>query len=155
MKSVLECRDFLEYNWKLFNSGYLTMVQGMSGMWVISKEHNDQKWNASNLQNLVYQTRRYGLRYPHHHEQSWSSRMIKARQMTSCQLPLMSWWITSPNIIWFEMNSGGGSWSISRSGQGEHRDFDVLHRRHSVWCILHYSQVHIRALPLSIAFEGW
>jgi hypothetical protein len=31
-------------------------VQGMSGTWATSRERNDQKWNASNPQSLVYQT---------------------------------------------------------------------------------------------------
>lgn len=42
-----------------FNSVDRIMVQGMSGMWATSREHNDQKWNASNLQSLVYRTKRY------------------------------------------------------------------------------------------------
>lgn len=37
------------------------MVQDMNGMWATSKEHNDQKWNASNLQSLASLTIRYDL----------------------------------------------------------------------------------------------
>lgn len=33
----------------------------MNGTWATSKEHNDQKWNASNLQNLVYLTTGYDM----------------------------------------------------------------------------------------------